>query len=240
LEVLPKMIALLSFGDSGWGDELALATLMTIAVAACAFALGLLLGSLGAAAKLSRAAPLRLAGQVYTTIFRGVPDLLIIYLFYFGSSGMAMRVARAFGYTGYIEVNAFLAGAAAVGLISGAYSTEVLRGAAIVLPRGEIEAARAIGMRPGLVFRRIMAPQILRLALPGLGNVWVSTLKETALISVTGLVEIMRQSTICAGSTKEPLLFYSIAAGLYLLLVSGSIQGFRRAEARTSRGFRRS
>jgi len=230
---------LLSFGDKGWADELVLATFMTIAIATCAFFLGLILGSLGAASKLSRSPILRLAGQVYTTIFRGVPDLLIIYLFYFGSSGMIMYIAGAFGYTGYVEVNAFLTGMAAVGIISGAYSTEVFRGAVLVLPKGEIEAAKAIGMRPWLVFRRIMAPQILRLALPGLGNVWVSSLKETALISVTGLVEIMRQSTICAGSTKEPLLFYSIAAGLYLFLVSFSIRGFHWAEALTSRGFRR-
>jgi octopine/nopaline transport system permease protein len=230
---------LLSFGDKGWGDELAMATFMTIAVATCAFVLGLIFGSLGAASKLSKFSILRLAGQVYTTVFRGVPDLLIIYLFFFGSSNMLMGVASAFGYTGYVEVNAFLIGMAAVGIISGAYSTEVFRGAVLVLPNGEIEAARAMGMRSWLVFRRIMAPQILRLALPGLGNVWVSSLKETALISVTGLVEIMRQSTICAGSTKEPLLFYSIAAGLYLLLVSLSTQAFRRAEARASMGFRR-
>jgi octopine/nopaline transport system permease protein len=231
-------VGLLSFGDRGWGDELALATLMTIAVASCAFALGLLLGSLGAASKLSRFRLLRLAGGFYTTVFRGVPDLLIIYLFYFGSSGAAMFFARAFGYGGYIEVNAFTAGALAVGIIAGANSTEVFRGAAQVLPKGEIDAARAIGMGSWLVFRRIMAPQILRLALPGLGNVWVMSLKETALISVTGLVEIMRQSTIAAGSTQKPLLFYAVAASLYLLLVSLSIGAFHKAEARTNCGFR--
>jgi octopine/nopaline transport system permease protein len=152
---------------------------------------------------------------------------------------MLMFIARAFGYMGYVEINAFLTGMTAVGIISGAYSTEVFRGAALALPKGEIEAAKAIGMRPWLVFQRIMVPQILRLALPGLGNVWVSSLKETALISVTGLTEIMRQATICAGSTKEPLLFFLIAAGLYLFLVSFSIQVFRKAEIWTSRGFRR-
>jgi octopine/nopaline transport system permease protein len=229
----------LQFGDNGWGDELLLATFMTIAVATCAFFLGMILGSLGAASKLSRSPILRQVGQLYTTVFRGVPDLLVIYLFYFGSSQMLMFIARAFGYMGYVEINAFLTGMTAVGIISGAYSTEVFRGAALALPKGEIEAAKAIGMRPWLVFQRIMAPQILRLALPGLGNVWVSSLKETALISVTGLTEIMRQATICAGSTKEPLLFFLIAAGLYLFLVSFSIQVFRKAEIWTSRGFRR-
>ena len=232
-------MGLLSLGDTGWGDELLAALWMTIAVASCAFTLGLVLGAAGAACKMSRFTAARRAGTLYTTIFRGVPDLLVIYLFYFGTSGAAMFFARAFGYLGYIEVNAFTAGMLAVGIIEGAYATEVFRGAAQVLPKGEIEAAKAMGMGPWLLFRRIMAPQILRLALPGLGNVWVMSLKETALISVTGLVEIMRQSTIAAGSTRRPLLFFSVAAGLYLLLVSLSNLGFLKAEARMSRGYRR-
>ena len=229
---------LLSFGDSGWGDELLLALLMTLAVAVCAFTLGLFLGATGAACKLSRFGVARRAGAFYTAVFRGIPDLLVIYLFYFGTSGAAMFFARAFGYSGYIEVNAFTAGVLAVGIIEGAYATEVLRGAAQVLPKGEIEAAKAMGMGPWLLFRRIMAPQILRLALPGLGNIWVMSLKETALISVTGLVEVMRQSTIAAGSTRQPLLFFSVAAGLYLLLVSLSNFGFFKAEIRMNRGYR--
>ncbi|MBF0530178.1 MAG: ABC transporter permease [Deltaproteobacteria bacterium] len=230
---------LMIFGDKGWGNQLAAAAVMTITVATCAFALGLIFGGFGAAAKLSRFSVLRLGGEFYTTVFRGVPDLLVIYLFFFGSSNTLMFVAYAFGHTGYLEVNPFIVGVAAVGIISGAYSTEVFRGAAQMVPKGEIEAAKAFGMGPWLLFRRIMMPQILRLALPGLSNVWVMALKETALISVTGLVEIMRQTNICAGSTKEPFMFYSIAALLYLFLVSVSILCFHKAEAYTNRGVRR-
>lgn len=230
---------LLSWGDRGWGDELARATLMTIAVATLAFLLGLVFGALGAAAKLSRFAPLRAAADAYTTVLRGIPDLLVIYLLFFGGSGMLMFVARMFGHGGYIEINAFATGCIAIAIVSGAYSTEAIRGGVLAIPRGEIEAARAFGMSRFLLFRRILAPQALRYALPALGNVWQLALKETALISVTGLVEIMRQSSIAAGSTKKPFTFYAAAAILYLLLTAMSQIALRRAETSALRGLRR-
>jgi octopine/nopaline transport system permease protein len=230
---------LLSFGDRGWGDELARATLMTLAVASCAFLLGLVFGSLGAWAKSTGGRPADLAVDVYTTVVRGIPELLVIYLLFFGGSGALMFFARMFGHTGYIELNAFATGAVAIAIVNGAYSLEVIRGAVQAVPRGEIEAARAFGMSGWTLFRRILAPQVLRFALPGLGNVWQLALKETALISVTGLVEIMRQSTIGAGSTKQPFTFYAVAAVLYLLLTTVSGQGFRRAERWAGRGVRR-
>jgi octopine/nopaline transport system permease protein len=144
-----------------------------------------------------------------------------------------------FGYHGYIEVHAFAIGTVAIGLVSGAYSTEVIRGAVLAVPRGEIEAARAFGMGRALLFRRIMVPQVARFALPGLGNVWQLTLKDTALISVTGLVEIMRQAHIAAGSTRQPFTFYAVAAVLYLVLTTFSNYGFQRAEKWASRGVKR-
>jgi octopine/nopaline transport system permease protein len=150
-----------------------------------------------------------------------------------------MFVAGMFGYHGYIELNAFTIGMVAVGVVSGAYSTEVIRGAVLSVPRGEIEAAKAIGMRRMLIFRRIMAPQVARFALPGLGNVWQLTLKDTALISVTGLVEIMRQAHVAAGSTRQPFTFYVVAAMLYLILTTFSTYGFQKAEAWAGRGVRR-
>src|ERR671924_33734 len=167
---------LLSFGDAGWGDEMLRATLMTLAVSAASVALGLVFGTLGAAAKLSVIPPLRWLADGYTTIARGVPELLIIYLLFFGGSGAVMFVARLFGYDGYIELNAFTIGTLAIGAISGAYSTEVIRGAVLAVPAGQIEAAKAIGMARGLMFRRILFPQVARYALPGLGNVWQFTL----------------------------------------------------------------
>ncbi len=230
---------LLSFGDAGWGDEMARAAAMTLAVSIAAMLLGLVLGTLGAAAKLSVIAPLRWLVEGYTTVARGVPELLIIYLLFFGGSGAVMFVAGLFGYHGYIEVDAFTIGAVAIGAISGAYSTEVIRGAVLAVPHGQIEAAQAIGMGRGLMFRRIMLPQVARHALPGLGNVWQITLKDTALISVTGLVELMRQAHIAAGSTRQPFTFYLVAAALYLVLTTFSNYGLQRAEGWASRGVRR-
>jgi octopine/nopaline transport system permease protein len=230
---------LLIWGDAGWGDEMARAAVMTLLVSLCALLLGIVIGSFGAAAKLSGIAPLRWIAEVYTTLVRGIPELLVIYLLFFGGSGALMIVAGMFGYDGYIEINAFTTGAVAIGLISGAYSTEVIRGAIQAVPKGQIEAAEALGMSRWLLRRRIMLPQVARFALPGLGNVWQFTLKDSALISVTGLVEIMRQAHIAAGSTREPFLFFTVAALLYLLLTSFSNAGFRRAEAWAGRGLRR-
>lgn len=230
---------LLSFGDGGWGDEMAVATLMTIAVSVSSFFLGLVIGAGGAALKLSDWVFNRAIGDAYTTVVRGVPELLILYLLFFGGNGAVMFVARIFGYDGYIELNAFTIGTIAIGVVSGAYSTEVLRGAVLAIPRGQIEAARACGMSDWLMFRRIMAPQVLRFALPGLGNVWQLTLKDTALISVTGLVEIMRQASIASGSTRQPFVFYLLAAVAYLVLTTFSNMGFQRSERWANRGVRR-
>jgi octopine/nopaline transport system permease protein len=232
-------MGLLSFGKEGWGDELLRATLMTLVISVCAFSVGLALGTAGCAMKRSRNLAAQAAAGFYTTVARGVPELLIIYLFFFGSSGAVMFVARMFGLTGYIEVNAFTVGVLAIGLVQGAYQTEVLRGAVAAVPSGQFEAARAAGMSDALMFRRILVPQVLRFALPGLGNCWVSALKETALVSVTGLTEIMRQSHVAAGSSRHPFLFYGLAACLFLVLTTFSGTGFRRLEAWANRGMRR-
>ena len=229
---------LLTFGDSGWGDEVLLATLMTLVISVCAFAVGLVVGVLGATVKRSRWYWARWLAEGYTTVARGIPELLIIYLLFFGSSGAVMFVARMFGYGDYIEVNALTVGVLAIGLVQGGYQTEVFRGAVDAVPKGQIEAALAAGMSDFLLFRRVLAPQVLRLALPGLGNCWVSALKETALVSVIGLVEIMRQSHIAAGSTRHPFLFYTTAAALYLFLTTFSGYGFRRMERWANRGER--
>ena len=233
------MLELLSFGPGGWGGQLLSGTAMTVAVSLSSFALGILFGSAGAAAKLSRSLVLNGVAEVYTTVVRGVPELLVIYLLFFGGGSMAMAVASVFGYQGYVELNAFTVGVLSVGLISGAYSTEVIRGAVQAVPMGQIEAARACGMSRWLILRRILVPQTLRYALPGLGNVWQLTLKDTALISVTALAEIMRVAHVAAGSTRQPFLFYSTAAVLYLVLTTVSTAAFERAERYASRGVRR-
>lgn len=233
------MVELLGFGDTGWGDELLRGTGMTILVATCAFLFGLGMGALGAAAKLSHSMVLRALADLYTTVVRGIPELLVIYLLFFGSGAMVRAVASVFGYDEYIEVNAFTVGVVAVGMISGAYSTEVIRGAYLAVPRGQIEAGRALGMHAPLIFRRILVPQTLRFALPGLGNVWQLTLKDTSLISVTALTELMRTAQLGTGVTHAPFLFYGTAALLYMALSSVSTVLFERAERHANRGIRR-
>ena len=230
---------LVGFGPGGWGIEIIEATLMTVAVSLSAFLFGMVFGTLGAWAKLSSSLVARGAGEIYTTVLRGIPDLLVIYLLYFGGSTVLTTIGRALGSEGFIGVNAFLTGALAVGIVSGAYQTEVFRGAYLTIARGELEAAVAVGMRPLLMFRRIIVPQVVRFALPGMGNIWQLILKESALISVTGLVELLRQSQVAAGSTKQPFPFYITAMAMYLVLTSASSWLFRWSETRALRGVRR-
>ncbi len=228
---------LLAFGDTGWGDELFYATLMTIAVAITAMIIGFFFAIIFTPLKLSKNKFLNLIANSYTTVIRGVPELLVIYLFFFGGSAAIMFVASIFGYGEYIEINAFMTGAFSIGIISGAYSTEVFRGAIQSIDKGQFEAANVLGLSKFGKFFKIILPQTLRLALPNLSNVWQITLKDTSLISVTGLVEIMRQSYVAAGSTRDPLFFYSFAAVVYLLLTFLSMKLINRLEAKYSRGY---
>ena len=228
---------LLAFGDTGWGDELFRATLMTIAVSITAMLIGFSFAAIFTPLKLSKFKSLNLIANIYTTVIRGVPELLVIYLFFFGGSGAIMFVASMFGYNEYIEINAFVTGSFAIGIISGAYSTEVFRGAIQSIDKGQFEAAKVLGFSKFKQFYKIILPQMLRLAIPNLSNVWQITLKDTSLISVTGLVEIMRQSYIAAGSTRDPLFFYSFAAVLYLLLTYISMKLINKLEVKYSRGY---
>ncbi len=228
---------LLSFGKTGWGDELFIATLMTLAVSITAMLIGFLFALIFTPLKLSNNKFLNLVANCYTTVIRGVPELLVIYLFFFGGSGAVMFVASIFGYNDYIEINAFITGSCAIGIISGAYSTEVFRGAIQSIDKGQFEASKVLGLKKPIHFFKVIMPQMLRLAIPNLSNVWQITLKDTSLISVTGLVEIMRQSYIAAGSTRDPLFFYSFAAVLYLLLTFLSMKLINRLEIKYSKGY---
>jgi len=229
---------LLAFGKTGWGDELFYATLMTLAVSITAMLIGFLFSLIFTPLKLSNNKFFNFIGNSYTTIIRGVPELLVIYLLFFGGSGAIMYVASIFGYFEYIEINAFITGSFAIGIISGAYSTEVFRGAIQSIDKGQFEAAKVLGIKKNIQFFKIIMPQMLRLAIPNLSNVWQITLKDTSLISVTGLVEIMRQSYIAAGSTRDPLLFYSVAAVIYLMLTFLSMKLIDKLEVKYSRGFK--
>ena len=233
-------VDLLGFGPKGWGLALLTGAFLTLIVSIVALLIGSAFGALIAWAKLSKSLAANMVGDAYTTLFRGVPELLIIYLFYFGGSSVVSGIAHGFGLNGFHDVPPFVAGALAVGLISGAYQGEVYRGAYLAIARGEVEAAIAVGMSRGLMFRRILVPQVLRFALPGLGNTWQLTLKDSALVSVTGLVDLMRESAMAAGSTHRYMTFYVAPGALYLLLTSVSGVLFNLAEARATRGLRRS
>ena len=228
---------LLLFGETGWGDELLIATLMTLAVSITAMLIGFVFALIFTPLKLSKNKFLNLIANFYTTVIRGVPELLVIYLFFFGGSSAIMFVASIFGYNDYIEINAFLTGAFSIGIISGAYSTEVFRGAIQSIDKGQFEASNVLGFNNVLRFYNIILPQMLRLSIPNLSNVWQITLKDTSLISVTGLVEIMRQSYIAAGSTRDPLLFYTVAAVLYLMLTFLSMKFINKMEIKYNRGY---
>lgn len=229
----------LGFGEAGWGTALLQAAMMTLAVALTGYAFGLLVGSFCAWAKIKGGTLPRLIADAYTTVLRGIPDILVIYLFYFGSSAVLTPLAGLFGISGFVSLPGFMAGALAIGLVSGAYQAEIMRGAYRAVSPGEIEAAIAAGMSRMTMFRRIVAPLVLRHALPGLGNVWQLVLKESALVSVTGLVEILRQAQIGAGSTGQPFTFFFAAAVLYLAISSFSTWLLRQAEERLALGARR-
>jgi octopine/nopaline transport system permease protein len=233
-----SLFSILGFGQGGWGGLLLLGALMTLAVTVVALLIGAAIGSLVAWGKLSTGIVPRFFGDAYTTVFRGVPELLIIYLIYFGGSRGVTWIGSLFGAEGFVGLPAFGAGAIGVGLISAAYQAEVFRGSYLAVSQGEIEAARAIGMPRLLRFRRIVAPQVLRFALPGLGNVFQLSLKDSALVSVTGLAELMRQSQAAAGSTHLYFTFYIVGAVLYLILTTLSDRVFGAAEKRVARSFR--
>ncbi len=231
------MLSLLSFGADGWGRLLLMATLTTLLLSLSALLIGAIAGAAVAAARLSARRRWRWAGESYSVGFRGIPELLVIYLFYFGGSGLITLMGHLFGAEGFIEAPPFLIGALAIGLISGAYQGEVYRAARLALAPGEIEAAVAIGMPRWRILQRVMLPQIVRYALPGLSNVWQMSLKDSALISVIGIGELMRASQVAAGSTRNYFTFYLIGAGGYLLLTLLSNQAFRRAEKRMGRAW---
>jgi octopine/nopaline transport system permease protein len=232
MEALDHIVLRLSFGPEGWGDELLRGAGMTILLATASYALGLLFGIVAAGIKVGGGFVLRWLMEVYTTVIRGVPELLVIYLLFFGTQAQIQSIMAAVGDFGA----EFVIGVLAVGLISGAYATEVLRGALLAVPRGQIEAGRAFGMHRFLLFRRVVLPQTLRLALPGLGNVWQLILKDTALVSVTGVTELLRMSSVAARSTREPFIFFITAAILFLVITTVSQKAFRRVEAHYDRG----
>jgi polar amino acid transport system permease protein len=212
----------LTFGRNGFGDELLNGAIVTLYIAAAAFILGLFLGQIGAMAKLYGGPVARAIAGFYTTVIRGIPELvLILFLFFAGTRGIS-AVGQAVGY-GPIEVNGTVAAILVLGFVQGAYSTEVLRGAIQAVPNGQIEAARAFGMSRFQTFNRIIFPAMLPNAIPGLANLWLSVIKDTSLIMVTGAGgELFQATKTAAGFTKRYFLFYLVSGLIYLALTLAS------------------
>ncbi len=232
-------LAIFGFGRGGWGLALLQGALMTLLVSACGLLIGAAIGGFVAWARLSGKRLAGAVGQAYAALFRGLPELLIVYFVYFGTSTLLTQTALLLGHEGFVGVPAFAAGALAVGVISGAYQAEVFRAAYLAISRGELEAAVSVGMSRALLARRIILPQVLRFALPALGNLWQVALKDSSLISVTGLTELMRIAQVGAGSTHRPFAFYLGGAALYLVMTVATTRFFDVAEARATRGMRR-
>jgi polar amino acid transport system permease protein len=233
------VLDVLKFGSAGFGDEIMLGAWLTLQLAVSSLVFGLLLGLLAAAAKLSKFRVARFIANAYTEVIRGVPEMLVVLVVFFGASAALQQIVGLFGYEEYIEVNAFIAGTTALGLVFGAFASEVLRGGFLAVSAGQIEAGIACGMTPWQVFNRIRLPQMWRFAIPGLGNLWMVLLKDTSLISVIALDELLRWSKVAAETTKQPFTFYMVAAAIYLLLAILSDLGRYKLEARASRGVRR-
>lgn len=213
---------------------------MTILVGLSAMCVAIFMGLLGAWGKLASSPIARTVSGTYTTVVRGVPELLLILLVYYGTPTLIQNTLERFGFDVIIDVNSFVAGFLTIGFIYGAFATEVFRGAYLAVPKGQIEAAKAAGMSRILFVRRILLPQMWRFALPGLGNVWMVLIKATALISVIQLNETVRMADIAARNTKLPFTFYSAAALIFLAITIASMIVLQRAEKWANRGVRRS
>jgi polar amino acid transport system permease protein len=226
----------LTFGRNGFADELLRGALVTLYIAAAAFIIGLVLGQLGAMAKLYGGPISRVVAGFYTTVIRGIPELvLILFLFFAGTRGIS-AVGQAVGY-GPVEVNGTLAAILVLGFVQGAYSTEVLRGAIQSIPNGQIEAARAFGMSHFQTFHRIIFPAMLPNAIPGLANLWLSVIKDTSLIMVTGAGgELFQATKTAAGFTKRYFMFYLVSGMIYLVLTLASNFLLVRLERYVRRG----
>src|SRR5690606_29410223 len=225
-----------------WGTSIAWGLLVTISLALATLPVGLALGFFVALGKQSEEPSIRLACNIYTTIFRGLPELLTLFLVYFGASLGLQQLLSFFNIEARIEINAFMAGMIALGFVFSSYSSEVFLSAFRAIPRGQYEGGYAVGLSHWQTMRMVVLPQLIRIALPGLANLWLVLLKDTSLVSVISLSDILRQTSIAARVTKEPFLFFGVACLLYLALAIissyfiGRIARWADAGSNSSRG----
>ncbi len=229
---------LLAYAPPGWGATLLRGLWRSVQIAIGAYSLGLVLGIGGAFGKLYGSPWLKDLLAIYTTMVRAVPELILILILYFAATDAVNQILLAFGRE-RIELNGVIAGIAVLGIVQGAYATEVLRGAILAVPAGQIEAAKAMGMPSRLLARRITLPLMLSFAIPGLANLWLTVTKDTALLAVVGFSELTQATRQAASTTKAFFTFYLAAGILYLILSIISTMLFARAEKWARRGQRR-
>jgi polar amino acid transport system permease protein len=227
----------LLFGPDGWGGLLLEGAVVTILLAVTTVPFGFGAGLALALLKLSPNRTVRAFCEAYTTFFRGIPDLLSLFIVYFGLQALIDRMSKAFGIASQIELNAFVAGVIALSVVVAAYSSEVWVAALKSVPRGQHEAAHSLGLDQKKTFLLVLMPQLIRVALPGLGNIWTILLKDTSLISTLAVMDLLRAASEASRNTTRPILFYSAAAAVYLVfsIASGIVQD--RLERRVNRGF---
>jgi len=225
----------LSFGEDGWGMNMLRGLASTLQIALGAYALGIALGFAGALGKINGSAPTRWMLEVYTTLIRAVPELVLILLLYYAGTGLVNALLDAMGYRP-ITVSGLVAGIVVLGVVQGAYATEVIRGAMLAVPKGQLDAAAAFGMTRWQILRRVTVPAMLPFALPGMSNLWLIVTKDTALLAVVGFSELALTTRQAAGATRAYFMFFLAAAALYLIVTLVSNQVFRLLEKRARRG----
>ena len=206
---------LLNFDDTGYGDELLAGVFITIRLALLSFLLALILGVVLGFVALAKNRLLQAFWRTYASVFMGVPSILIVFFLYFNAPGL---LKSAFNLR--VDVTPFVAGVSALAIVYAAYVGEAVRGAVLNIPRGQWDAAHALGLRNLSMWWLVILPQIWRIALPGVTNIWMTTLKDTALVSLVGLTDLVRMADIAAAATQEPFLFY-VVAGLVFVVFSG-------------------
>lgn len=214
--------------------------MVTVVVSVLAMLLAMVIGMAGAMAKLSGSRALRWTAEGYTGFIRGVPELVLLLLIFYGVPTLIQTIVEGLGNPDFrLSVEPYSFGIITIGVIYGGYATEVFRGAMQTVPKGQLEAGYAIGMTGVQVFFRILVPQLWRFAIPGLGNVWLVLQKATALMAIINVQELMRSAQIAAGATKQPFTFYFAASLIFLVITTVSMIGLRYAERRANRGIRR-
>ncbi|MEG0975734.1 MAG: ABC transporter permease [Comamonas sp.] len=221
---------------SEYFQSILMGSLLTVAVSLASVCIATILGLLGASAKLSGKRPLVWLATLYTSVVRGIPELVMMLLIFYGGAIGINTLLEKMGSDATFDLNPFIAGSMTIGFIYGAYMTETFRGAILAIPKGQMEAAWAFGMSPFKTFIRITLPQMVRYALPGFTNNWLVLIKATALVSLIGLQDMTYLAKQASAAAREPFIFFLFAAAIYLIYTSISLWALRRLNARYSLG----